>query len=72
MKIYIFWVIMPCSPLKINLRFGETCRLHLQGQKVIQAKMQHEAISKQTSADLLLGLFFDPDNGGEMILRNVG
>jgi hypothetical protein len=25
MKSNIFWDIMPCSPLKVNRRFGETC-----------------------------------------------
>jgi hypothetical protein len=28
-KSYIFWGIMPCSPLKIDRRFGETCHIHL-------------------------------------------
>jgi hypothetical protein len=28
----IFWDIMPCSPLKVNRRFGGTYRVHLQGQ----------------------------------------
>jgi hypothetical protein len=27
----VFWDITPCSPLKVNQRFGETYRLHLQG-----------------------------------------
>jgi hypothetical protein len=27
----IFWNITPCSPLKVNRRFGGTYRLHLQG-----------------------------------------
>jgi hypothetical protein len=26
----IFWDITPCSPLKVNRRFGGTCRFHLQ------------------------------------------
>jgi hypothetical protein len=26
-KSYIFWDITPCSPLKVNRRFGGTCRL---------------------------------------------
>jgi hypothetical protein len=30
MKSPIFWDITPCSRLKISLRFGWTCRLHLQ------------------------------------------
>jgi hypothetical protein len=30
MSSYIFWNTSPCSPLKINRRFGGTCRPHLQ------------------------------------------
>jgi hypothetical protein len=30
-KATIFWDITPCSPLKVNRRFGGTYRLHLQG-----------------------------------------
>jgi hypothetical protein len=30
MKSSIFWDITPCSPLKVNQRFGGTYRLHLQ------------------------------------------
>jgi hypothetical protein len=29
-KSTIFWVVMPCSPLKVNRRFGWKHRLHLQ------------------------------------------
>jgi hypothetical protein len=29
MKSSVFWDITPSSPLKINRRFGGTCRLHL-------------------------------------------
>jgi hypothetical protein len=31
MKSSIFWDITPCTPLKVNRRFGGTYRLHLQG-----------------------------------------
>jgi hypothetical protein len=31
MKSAILWDITPCSPLKVNQRFGGTYRLHLQG-----------------------------------------
>jgi hypothetical protein len=48
MKRFIFWNIMPCSPLKINGRFGETCRLHIQDQRISQARNQNEAGSKQS------------------------
>jgi hypothetical protein len=62
---------MPCSPLKFNWRFRETCCLHLQGRKVSQARNQREASSK-LHAGLLLGLFFDPDEGSNMFIWNVG
>jgi hypothetical protein len=35
MKCSIFWDITPCSPLKVNRRFGGTCRLHLQGRALL-------------------------------------
>jgi hypothetical protein len=31
MKSCVFWNITPCSPLKVNRRFGGTRRYHLQG-----------------------------------------
>jgi hypothetical protein len=37
MKRSILWDIKPCSPLKVNRRFAETC-LHLQGRKISQAE----------------------------------
>jgi hypothetical protein len=43
MKSSIFWDITPCSPLKVNRSFGETCRLHLQGGRISQANNQREA-----------------------------
>jgi hypothetical protein len=43
MKSFIFWDITPCSPLKVNRRFGGTSRLHLQGRKTCQVRTQHEA-----------------------------
>jgi hypothetical protein len=33
MKSYPFWDITPCSPLKVNRRFGGIYRLHFQGRK---------------------------------------
>jgi hypothetical protein len=38
MKSYILWDITPYSPLKVNGSLGETCRFHLQGQIIIEAK----------------------------------
>jgi hypothetical protein len=37
MKSYVLWDITSCSPSKANWRFGGTCRLHLQGQRISQA-----------------------------------
>jgi hypothetical protein len=39
----IFWNITLRSPLKVNLRFGGTCRLHLQGLRISQARSQRDA-----------------------------
>jgi hypothetical protein len=36
-KSSIFWDISSCSLLKVNRRFGGTCRLHLQGRRISQA-----------------------------------
>jgi hypothetical protein len=38
---------MPLIPVNVNWCFGGTYHLHLKGQRVIQAKNQHEAGSKQ-------------------------
>jgi uncharacterized membrane protein YhaH (DUF805 family) len=48
MKSTVFWVIMPCSPLKVNRRFGGTYRLHFQG-RISRARYQ--------AAGILLGKF---------------
>jgi hypothetical protein len=37
---YIFWDITPCNPLKVNWRFGGTCRLHLHGRNISQPRNQ--------------------------------
>jgi hypothetical protein len=38
MKSSIFWDITLCSLLKVNLRFGGMCHLHLQGGRIIQER----------------------------------
>jgi hypothetical protein len=46
---------MPCSPLGVNLRFGGTYRLHLQGilAELIFSTLKMEAIcSSETSVDI--------------------
>jgi hypothetical protein len=54
LKSFILWDMMPCSPANVAQRFGGTYCLHLQDQKVSQAKSQDEAGSKQSSACFML------------------
>jgi hypothetical protein len=49
MKTPLFWNITPYSLLKVNRHFGQTCHLHLQGQRISQERNQHEAGSKQSN-----------------------
>jgi hypothetical protein len=39
---------MLCSPLKVNRRFEGTCRLHLEGQRINQARKHSEEGTKQS------------------------
>jgi hypothetical protein len=57
----VFWDITLCSLLRLNRRFGGAYRLHVQGRRIRLARNQHELI-----------LFFYPEDGGDMFLRNVG
>jgi hypothetical protein len=67
---------MPCGQLKINLTFQRNMSPPSSGSKNKPRKNQH-AGNKQSSvyyvfhADFFLGLFFDPEDGGDMSLRNV-
>jgi hypothetical protein len=47
MKNSILWDIMPCSPLKVNRRFGGTYYLHFHGRKGNQVINQYEVGGKQ-------------------------
>jgi hypothetical protein len=38
MKSSVFWNITPCSQLKVNRGFGETCHLNLQGRRMSRAR----------------------------------
>jgi hypothetical protein len=43
-----FWDIPRCSLLKVNRRFGESCRLHLHGRR-IYPEIKQQSGSKQNS-----------------------
>jgi hypothetical protein len=45
MKSYIFWNIIPCSPLRVNRHFGGKCRLRLQGIRI----SKHEIAGRQNA-----------------------
>jgi hypothetical protein len=46
MKSSIIWDITQCKPLKLNRRFGGTCRIHLQGRKISHTRNQRETASR--------------------------
>jgi hypothetical protein len=69
LKSTVFWDITPCSPLRVNRRFGGTYRLHLQGRKNKFRKKSRESRCTLVSC---WTYFFNPEDGGDMFLRNVG
>jgi hypothetical protein len=61
---------MSCSPWKVNQRSGGTCRLHLQVRILNQQEAAGSAYYLR-HAGVLPGLFFDPEDGGDMFLGKV-
>jgi hypothetical protein len=55
--------------MKDNRRFGGTYHFQLQNRRATQARNQKK---KPQSELRLLGLFFDPEDGSDIIFRNVG
>jgi hypothetical protein len=71
---FIFWDITSCNLLKIDRRFGGTCRFHLQGRRISQARNWRQGrwlVCSPPKACFLLGLFFDPEDSGNMFLQNI-
>jgi hypothetical protein len=63
------------TPFRVNRYFGRICRLQLHGQGMGKVRRQREA-SHSCAYCLLhvsisLGLFFDPGDGSDMLLRNI-
>jgi hypothetical protein len=68
-----FWDIsLCCSPLKVNRRFGRTYPLHFQVRRIRRTRHRLVALFAICfQAGIFVCLFFDPENGGNMFLRNV-
>jgi hypothetical protein len=58
--------------LKANQRLGGTCHLHLQGRRVGEEETSVALLATFFHAGFLLGSLFDPEDGDDMFLRNVG
>jgi hypothetical protein len=73
MKSTAFCHVTSSSSLKANRRFGGTFRVRLRGRRRSRQEMDMKADGMRSSrASLLLGLFFDPEHGGNVSVRNVG
>jgi hypothetical protein len=57
-----------------NQHSGGARRLHLQGWTVGQVRNQYEAGSKKSliHVGILIRLLLNPEDGGDIFLRNVG
>jgi hypothetical protein len=61
MKRTIIWEVTPCSPVEVQ-QFGETYCFHT----------GHSSAFYLLHSGFLLRLFFDPEDGGDVFLQNVG
>jgi hypothetical protein len=66
MKRFLFWVIISCILLKVNLRFGGIYPHYLQGRRISQVRKLQLA----TCFMLVSCCLFGPEAGGDMFPRN--
>jgi hypothetical protein len=60
---------MKSTPLSINGRFGGKYPLHRQGRNKKLSKKK--SVTPAFNQDSCSAYFFDPEDGGDMFLRNV-
>jgi hypothetical protein len=69
-KSTVFWVVTPCSPERARL-LGRTYRFYLQGRRVREESKQQLSLPPG-SAGFLPCLLFNPEDRGDIFIRNVG
>jgi hypothetical protein len=69
-KSMVFWVVILCILERAGY-FRGMYHLHLQGQTVRQSKKPARWALPSASASFLLGLLFNPEDGGNIYLLNV-
>jgi hypothetical protein len=73
MKSTIFWDITPYSPLSVTDVSEEHIASIFRVVKIIWARNQRESRwQAKPETGFSFGLFFDPEDKGDMFLRNVG
>jgi hypothetical protein len=65
----IFWDIIPCSPFRVNWRFGGTSPTSSVSRN--KPRKKPGILATCFRAGILLDLF-DPEDGGDTVLQNVG
>jgi hypothetical protein len=68
LKSTVFWDITSCGPLKVN----QHCGIKSPPSSGSKNKPGRVLLSTCFHPGFLLGLFFDPEDGGDMFLPNVG
>jgi hypothetical protein len=67
MKSSVFWDIMLCSLLLYCLSYSLTLKM----RAICSSKMLFQVASRLLHTGFLLGLIFDPEDGGNMLHQNV-